>query len=82
MSGELPAQLCRARGMPFVSFRPKGAIHVLERKADPDERSEIRVTADGVMVWGIKDGRCSHFYLSGRATLQRLAAAIEEQQGG
>ena len=68
--------------MPRTKFRPMGTVHVYQRKADPNERSEVRVTADGVMVWGISKGRCSHFYLSGRHTLRRLAEAIQEQQRG
>jgi len=63
-------------------FTPSGALWCRERQAAPDDANEIRVTADGVMGWRVKNGRLYHFYLSGRGTLRKLADAIIEAQDG
>ncbi len=66
--------------MPRTSFIPRGRIRVEKRDAHPDERSEIRVTADYVLAWGVHGGRVHSFSLRGQATLRKLAEAILEAQ--
>lgn len=64
------------------SLVPRGGIGGVIRLADDDDRPEIRVGPELVMVWGVRGGRVYHFYIRGKDTLRELAEAIIEAQGG